>query len=302
MTSPLVSVVIPAYNGGAMLRTAVDSALAQTYAPIEVVVIDDGSTEDVAALLGPVADSIRLVRQANAGTAAARNRGIHESRGDFVALLDQDDWWEPDKLARQMPAFDDPAVALVHSGARFVDVDGHVTSEVTADPGLDTHALLAACRLAVQTAVMRRDALRVVGDFDESLSAADDWDMWIRFVDRFRLAATPYTLATIRVHPGNQSRNAELMYSSARQLMAKHRHIHGSCRKCRRALRQATIANRAAYYARRRAEARVLSAAGHRAAALRVTAIAVRRNPLALVRTPLHHLRARRFSGLDRPQ
>jgi hypothetical protein len=147
---------------------------------------------------------------------------------------------------------------------------------------------------------MRRDALRVVGDFDVSLSAADDWDMWIRFIDVFKVAATPDALATIRVHPGNQSRNAELMYSSARQLMAKHRRIHGSCRECRRALRQASIANRAAYYGRRREEARSLASDGHPVAALRVTASAVRRNPLALATTPLHHLRARRSSGLDR--
>jgi glycosyltransferase involved in cell wall biosynthesis len=299
MTAPLVSVVIPAYNGGAMLRAAVDSVLAQTYAPIEVVVVDDGSTEDIAALLEPVADRIRIIRQANAGTAAARNRGLREARGDYLALLDQDDLWDADKLARQMPLFDDPDVALVHAGARFVDVDGRVTSEVTADPQLDTHALLAACRLAVQTAVMRRSALQAIGDFDQSLSAADDWDMWIRFIDRFPIAAAPGTLATIRVHPGNQSRNAELMYSSARQVFVKHRHIHGSCRKCRDALRHAAIENRASFYGRRREEARALAAAGNRAAALKVTARALSRNPRALITTPLHVLRHRRSSALN---
>jgi glycosyltransferase involved in cell wall biosynthesis len=298
MTSPLVSVVIPAYNGGSLLRAAVDSVLAQTYSPIEVVVVDDGSEEDVGALLEPVADRIRLIRQTNAGTAAARNRGISKSRGDFIALLDQDDLWDSEKLALQMPAFDDAAVALVHSGARWVDVNGRVTSELQADPTLDTHALLADCRVPVQTVVIRRSALNLVGEFDESLSAADDWDMWIRFAERFRLAAVPHTLATIRVHPGNQSRNAELMYRTARQLFAKNRKIHGSCPQCRRALRRASIANRAYYYGRRREEARALVAAGHRGAALRVTARAISRNPRAVVTTPAHFLGGR-SSHLD---
>jgi GT2 family glycosyltransferase len=179
-----------------------------------------------------------------------------------------------------------------------------VTSVLQGDPALDTHALLADCRLAVQTVVMRRAAFESLGGFDESLSAADDWDLWIRAVERFRIVAVPEVLATVRVHPGNQSRNAELMYSSARQLMAKHEHIHGSCDACRRALRHAARANRASYYGRLREQARALAAKGDRAGALRLTARALSRNPRALLDTPLHHLRrrTRHGSGLDGAQ
>jgi glycosyltransferase involved in cell wall biosynthesis len=292
MTLPLVSVVIPAHNGGMLLREAVDSALAQSYiAPTEVVIVDDGSTEPIEPFLAEVADRVRIVRQPNAGTAAARNRGIREARGEYVAFLDQDDLWDRDKLTRQIPKFADAEIALVHGGARFVNTDGDVTSIELADPSLDTHALLTACRLAVQTAVVRLSVFDELGGFDESLSGADDWDMWIRIVDRFKVTADPDPLATIRVHPGNQSRNAELMYASARRVMVKHKHIHGTCASCQRALRQADRANRAAYYGRVREQARAEASAGHRGAALRLNARAVARNPWALLDTPMHHLR-----------
>jgi glycosyltransferase involved in cell wall biosynthesis len=292
MNEPLVSVVIPAYNGGMLLRAAIDSVLAQDYAaPMEIVVVDDGSTQPIAPFLADVADRVRIVPQPNAGTAAARNHGVRAARGEYVAFLDQDDLWDAHKLSRQVPLFRDDEIALVHAGARFVDAAGTVTSVVAADPGLDTHALLAACRLAVQTAVVRRSVLDEIGGFDESLSAADDWDMWIRIVDRYRMAAVPDVLATIRVHPGNQSRDAELMYASALRVMTKHRHLHGACDACGRALREADRLNRASYYGRMRERARVEAAAGNRRAAARITAQALRRNPRALIETPMHHLR-----------
>jgi glycosyltransferase involved in cell wall biosynthesis len=292
VTLPVISVVIPAYNGGALLRAAVDSALAQDYpVPTEIVVVDDGSTERIEPFLDGVPDEVRVVRQANAGTAAARNRGIRESRGEYVAFLDQDDLWDANKLSWQVPKFSDDSIALVHAGARFMNTAGEVTSIVTADPSLDAHALLADCRLAVQTAVVRRSVLDELGGFDESLSGADDWDLWIRIVAQHRIAAVPETLATIRVHPGNQSRNAELMYDSARQVMSKHRDMHGSCAECERALKYADRKNRAAYYGRVREQARAEAASGHRFAALRLSLRALVRHPWALLETPLHHLR-----------
>jgi glycosyltransferase involved in cell wall biosynthesis len=293
MTVPLVSVVIPTYNGGALLRAAVDSVLAQDYfAPIEVVVVDDGSTQPVEPLPADLGTRVvRLIRQPNAGTAAARNRGISAARGEYVAFLDHDDLWDADKLSRQIPKFSESEIALVHAGARFVDTTGEVTSLLPGEPGLDVHDLLADCRVAVQTAVVRRTVFDEIGMFDESLSAADDWDMWIRIADRYRVTAIPEPLATIRVHPGNQSRDAELMYGAARRLLAKHAQLHGPCEHCRVARHTADVASRRAYYERLREQARAAGASGDRAGAVRLTARALRRNPRALVTTPAHHLR-----------
>src|SRR4051795_3380132 len=107
---PLVSVVIPNYNYGRYVRQAVDSVLAQTYPSVEIIVVDDGSSDDSVALLQSYGSSIKLVAQSNGGVHKARNRGIEESKGEFVAFLDADDWWEPTKLARQMELFADPRV------------------------------------------------------------------------------------------------------------------------------------------------------------------------------------------------
>ena len=292
MKAPLVSVVIPAFNGGALLRAAVDSVLAQDYlVPYEIVVVDDGSTDPVEPFLADAGERVRIVRKDNGGTASARNRGVREAQGDYIAFLDQDDLWDPHKLSRQVPLFRHDDIALVHAGARFVDTSGHVTSILEGDPNLTTHELLADSRLAVQTVVVRRSVLETLGGFDESLSGADDWDMWIRIIDRFRITAVPDALATIRVHPGNQSRDAELMYSSAEQVMAKHRRIHGSCAACDRAFRIAARANRAAYYGRLRERARTAAAQGDRRASLQLTVRALKRNPRALLETPVHHVR-----------
>lgn len=105
MPNSLVSVVIPVYNGERYLVAAIKSVLAQTYTPLEVIVIDDGSTDGTASLAGGYADAVRYVRQENQGTSAARNHGVQLAQGEFIAFLDADDLWTADKLALQMDAF-----------------------------------------------------------------------------------------------------------------------------------------------------------------------------------------------------
>jgi GT2 family glycosyltransferase len=284
---PLISVVIPAYNGGDLLCQAVDSVLAQTMADFELIVVDDGSTDGSAQRL-PADDRLVLIRQRNTGTAAARNAGIAAATGEWVALLDQDDRWYPDKLERQLPYLTGD-VDLAHSGADFVDAAGRVTSTVHADPALDVHALLSWCQLVVQTALIRRTVLAEVGGFDQELSGADDWDLWVRIADHHRLRATPDVLAAVTVHPANQSNDAELMFGAARRLIRKHRRLHPGCWSCRRARARASWRNRAEYYGRLRGQARTAAAAGRRLQALWLTCKALYRHPGALIDTPRHY-------------
>src|SRR5690242_13247080 len=125
----LVSVIIPTYNGTAFLRETIDSALAQTYPAVEVIVVDDGSTDDTAAVIAEYGDRIKGIAQANSGTSAARNTGIRASSGDYIAFLDHDDLWAPIKLARQMRVLrDHPELGMVYAGIRFFN---HYTGQVT---------------------------------------------------------------------------------------------------------------------------------------------------------------------------
>src|SRR5262245_20179101 len=112
-----VSVVIPCYNAGRFLKETLESILAQTRPALEVIVVDDGSTDDSAAVAGAFGPPVRVLRQSNQGESVARNRGLDEARGDWVAFLDADDVWAPDKLERQLAAVEgSPGVACCHTG------------------------------------------------------------------------------------------------------------------------------------------------------------------------------------------
>ena len=120
-----VSVVIPTHNHAGYIRQAIDSALAQTSAPLEVIVVDDGSTDETPRILADYGGRIRAIRQSNAGVSVARNTGIAAAAGDLIALLDSDDSWAPTKLERQIARLSaDPGVGLVHCGSERVDEAG----------------------------------------------------------------------------------------------------------------------------------------------------------------------------------
>ncbi|MCA9271314.1 MAG: glycosyltransferase family 2 protein, partial [Planctomycetales bacterium] len=128
---PTISVVIPTFNCAGYIGRALDSVFSQDYAPLEVIIVDDGSTDDTIAALEPYNDRIRLLRQANAGSAAARNAGLAQATGEFVALLDADDWFLPNKFHTQAAMLAaDPSLAAVHSGWRIVDEDGSWRKDV----------------------------------------------------------------------------------------------------------------------------------------------------------------------------
>ena len=142
-----VSVIIPTYNYGRFIAETIESALGQTLLPHEVIVVDDGSTDETAEVVASFGERVRYIYQENAGVCAARNRGVAASSGDLIAFLDADDIWEPTKLEKQAAKFADPDVGLVHCGMREFDSDTGETIKLNLDGG-EGEGVLLPCLLA----------------------------------------------------------------------------------------------------------------------------------------------------------
>lgn len=221
-TQPTVSVVVPAYNPGPYLRLALDSVAAQTYPHWEAIVVDDGSTEDLG-WVDDVDPRIRRVRQDNGGLSAARNTGVRESTGELIAFLDADDLWLPDKLARQVDAFNDPTLALVSTGFTIVDDEGaHVSAGFTGYAD-SYEELLQGNGICASTVVVRRSVLDEVGGFDTTLAQCEDWDLWLRVARGHRVAKLTDELAEYRVHGGNMTRDYVSMRRHSRLVLERQR-------------------------------------------------------------------------------
>jgi len=202
-----VSVVIPAYNRAHLLGPAIESVLAQTYKDLEVIVVDDGSTDETAAVAQRYAAQpggrVRVIRQANQGVSAARNSGCRAARGRYIALLDSDDLWKPEKLARQVPALEhDPGVGMVCSMADIVDADNQrvLGLKPRQRPGATLRELVRTGSAAPSTFVFRREALEEVGGFDPQIQGLEDLDFCFRLVRRWKIVCLEAPLIRYRQH------------------------------------------------------------------------------------------------------
>lgn len=213
---PEISVVIPAYNAADTLPQTLASLSAQTFADFEAIVIDDGSRDDTAERARACGDPrIRVLSIPNGGVAAARNRGIDETRSELVAFLDADDLWLPDKLALQMEALRaHPGAGICVTSATRIDRDSRpIGPTLFRDPVDVTEALLLDSMIVgcISSGLVRRSLLEQVGGFNPSFSQCADWDLWLRLslVGRFVALAEP--LVQYRSHTGNMSSNLGLL-------------------------------------------------------------------------------------------
>jgi len=207
-----VSVIIPAYNAARFLTAALDSVFRQDYPLFEVIVVDDGSTDDTAAVLRPYADRVTILGQENAGVSAARNRGLAAARGEWVVFLDADDQFLPAKLADQTALFTrHPSLAMVHSGWQLVDEDDRFLRNVEPwrhCPRLDLETWLLWKPVFPGAMMFRRRVVQAAGGFDESLRQAEDVDLVLRIALAGGTAAW-HRQPTIRYrhHRGNTIRD-----------------------------------------------------------------------------------------------
>ena len=211
---PLVSVVIPTYNNPAMSAEAVESVLAQTYPAREIIVVDDGSTEDIASLAA-YEDRIQLIRNEHAGPAVARNAGLRAAKGQVFAFLDSDDLWMPAKLERCVAALrEHPEAGVIYTAVRIHELDTgarYLLPQYTMN-GRMARALFVECRgVNTSTLVVRRECLEKAGPFDEELFRAQDWDLMIRLAEACEYRRVPEPLTERRLHAGSLSvRRADL--------------------------------------------------------------------------------------------
>ena len=212
---PLVTVVIPVYNGERYLADAIQSVRDQTYQNFEVIVVDDGSTDGSAEVAQRFGEAIRYVHQANGGVCKARNTGIAAAQGPYIAFLDQDDLWLPDKLAAQVAYLDShPAVGAVYCQCEVKGNGGRCTGLYYAEPVKDdlVGVMRGPC-LLMTSAMFRGEVLRKIGRFDEAFIGAggEDMDLTLRLKKVAQIAYLPQILAVYRVHSTNSSNNERLL-------------------------------------------------------------------------------------------
>jgi GT2 family glycosyltransferase len=244
-SGPAVSVVLPAYNRATTIRTAIDSVLAQSFTDLELIVVDDHSTDGTVTAVRTVTDPrLRLIESpANAGAAAARNRGIAVARAPWVAFQDSDDEWLTGKLALQMARLTAPGADFVAAYCGMIvigtpDPDParaetrpqirYVPPENIPGPALEgaiLPMLLHNCVISTQMLVARRDVLQAVGGFDESLSILIDWECAIRLAEAGPIAFIDEPLVIQRFSPNSISRDANLRATTRMAIVAKHHNL-----------------------------------------------------------------------------
>lgn len=186
-----VSVIIPTYNRADRVVAALESVLAQTRQPDEVIVVDDGSTDNTSGRLATYRERICYVFQPNRGPAGARNTGIRHASGEVLAFLDSDDLWLPKKLERQLAVFaHDPALCICHTNEIWIRNGKRVNPMKKHQKygGNIFEKALPLCIVSPSSVMMRRELLLDVGGFDESLPACEDYDLWLRILCRYPVA------------------------------------------------------------------------------------------------------------------
>lgn len=224
---PLVSVVIPAYNAEKFIRDTLESVRSQTYQTIEIIVVDDGSTDQTAAIVESFSQRdprIQLFRQANAGVVMARNHAIQAARGEYIAPLDADDIWYPQKLEKQVHCFlrSPQSVGMVYAWSVDIDVHNRITGGFCAwsVEGEILIPLLYSNYLGNGSSpLIRRDCFKQVGGYSATMKAfnaegCEDWDLYLRIAERYEVRVIPELLIGYRQHSSSTSGNVAPMRRS----------------------------------------------------------------------------------------
>jgi glycosyltransferase involved in cell wall biosynthesis len=230
---PKVSVVIPTYNYGRFIERAISSVLSQSYQDYEIIVVDDASTDDTKKNINQLIDKrIKYFRHdLNRGPSAARNTGIQYSQGKFIAFLDSDDEWLPDKLHHQVNLLSNsaPDVGLVYCGVQSIN---SITSKITNiypkfrgnifEPLLDAN-IISGCDSSL---IIRREIFNELGLFDENMESSEDWDMWLRISQFYKIDYVDMVLVKLWSHGKNISADMNRTINGREALLKKNKKLY----------------------------------------------------------------------------
>jgi glycosyltransferase involved in cell wall biosynthesis len=211
-----ISVIVPAYNAERTILETITSVLQQTFSDFELIVINDGSTDKTLELLNTVKDSrLKIFSYENGGESVARNRGISQATGEFMAFLDADDLWTPDKLELQLAALQqNPEVGVAYSWAYYIDEKGEslqADQPIFFEGNVYAELLVRDFIVSGSNCLIRREAIESVGEFDPALPCAADWDYWLRLAARWSFVVVPKPQIFYRISSNSASSKVEVM-------------------------------------------------------------------------------------------
>jgi glycosyltransferase involved in cell wall biosynthesis len=222
--TPLVSVVMANYNMGAYVGSAIQSICEQTVRNIEIIVVDDGSSDESWKVICDAAASdsrIVPIRQANAGQASAKNAGVRVARGDYIGFCDADDLWKPNKIEDQLNPFEDPTVGVVYTDLCVIDQEGRQTGQSNVVPvsGWVLQTLFFRNFVPFSTAIVRKSAFDECGLFNEQYRMGIDWDLWLRIARKYQFVHVRAWTTAYRSWDGQMSKNWRGRYEWVTRIM-----------------------------------------------------------------------------------
>ena len=212
---PLVSVIIPVYNGEKYIVETIESVIDQTYKNIEIIIINDGSTDNSFTKIKPylIMKNIKYFEHENRGVAASRNVGIRESLGDLISFLDQDDLWLAEKIEKQVKLMkENKEFALVHSKIGFINENGNRIKPLWEHPGISGYCfkeMFSSNKIAMLTVLVKRECIIEAGMFDEKIAITDDYDLWLKITYNNPIGYIDEPIALYRSHGRNTSMNVD---------------------------------------------------------------------------------------------
>ena len=227
MKTPKVSVIIPVYNSKQFIGQTIDSVFNQEYQDFEVIIVDDGSCDGTEKVISKYKDRLTYIRKENEGISIARNTGIEQTRGEYIAFIDHDDIWLPEKLREQISLLDNnKEIRICFSDAYIIDEKGRRNGTLfkISPPysGMVFRQLLEENFIPVITAVVKKEVFKGTGLFNPRYRIAEDWDFFLRVSKRYPVAFINRPLAEYRIHAGSFSRQRDIMLTEAISIMNKY--------------------------------------------------------------------------------